>query len=380
MAGLGGARRGGARRGEASIKFKMGEHMKAKITRAPEKPNHNDAQKAKRELQKTVDSLTETLRDFQRAEDERAQIQREYLRAQSNIQENLAAVCEYSPVAGKVSIEWTETVLNECRRAVVTIPEDWDKPLVFVKGDEQLGHVTCDEARIKKDIQWVEKNPQCLVMLLGDAIDSATKESPGSVKENKPAEGTIGPSGPIRQAMAYVDMHRSIRDRIIGYVGGNHERRIDKALTEGGAGVRLIAEGLSTPDHRIPYSGGILLLDVRWRGHLWTFTLFHGAGAASTAGSRTQRLQRNMLLSDSLITLSGHLHDEMKTSRRFVRRAPDGKIEIAKQTALQCGTYLQYIGSYGEVGGMSPTGPDMIVIELLSDGRYIDRFKGESDS
>ena len=335
---------------------------------------HNDPTARVAELRADIKRLNESLVKFEQNEAERAQIHREYLAAQA-VETHDGADSATAPqsACGNVSISWLDSSRHECRRASVTIPEDWDKPLIFVKGDEQLGHVTCDKERVKKDIGWVAKNPQCLVMLLGDAIDSATKESPGSVKENEPG-------GPIQQAMEYVRIHKPIQNRIIGYVGGNHERRIDKALTEGGAGVRLIAEGLSTPEHKIPYSGGLLLLDLYWRGHLWTFTLFHGAGAASTPGSRTQRLQRNILLTDSLITLSGHLHDEMKTSRRFVKRSSDGTIKIAKQTSLQCGTYLQYIGSYGEVGGMAPTGPDMIVIELLADGRYIDRFKGESDS
>ena len=344
-----------------------------KITAVTVRPQHNDRQVNADRLRKDILDLSKKLSEYQIADEQRAAVQRAYIVAQQRLTEDSVETYPAPTVAyGRVSIQWLDTSNEECRRASVTIPEEWDKPIIFVKGDEQLGHVTCDEERIKKDIAWVQKNPQCLVMLLGDAIDAAMTFSPGSQRENKEA--------PIAQAMHYIDIHRPVADRIIGYVGGNHERRIDKALTEGGAGVRLIAKGLSTPEHKIPYSGGILLLDLYWRGHLWTFTLFHGAGAAATAGSRTQRLQRNLLLTDSLITLSGHLHDEMKTSRRFTQRAPNGKIKIAKQTALQCGTYLQYIGSYGEVGGMSPTGPDMIVIELLSDGRYIDRFKGESDS
>ena len=336
-------------------------------------PMHNDPRILVEELNKTVNRFQQLVSKYETENAERESLKIAYEVSLATAQ---TSVAEDSPAPektyGKAAISWLDTSNNECRRASITIPEEWDKPIIFVKGDEQLGHVTCDESRVIKDIAWVEKNPQCLVMLLGDAIDAHVQGSPGSPRENKIA--------PIAQANRYIDIHRSIRERIIGYVGGNHERRIDKALTEGGAGVRLIAEGLSTPDHKIPYSGGILLLDLYWRNHLWTFTLFHGAGAAATAGSRTQRLQRNILLSDSLITLSGHLHDEMKTSRRFVKRSSDGKIKVAKQTALQCGTYMTYIGSYGETGGMSPTGPDMIVIELLEDGRYIDRFKGESDN
>lgn len=271
----------------------------------------------------------------------------------------------------QVKIEWLFTHRQECRRARVIIPDSWDKPIIFAKGDEQLGHVTCDDNRIIKDIDWVEKNPQCLVFLLGDAIDSATRTSPGSINENK--------IPPMRQVEAYVDLHKRIANRIIGYVGGNHERRIDKALDDGGAAVRLIAKGLSSDTHKIPYSGGLLMVDVYWRGHMWPFTLFHGAGASVTPGSKIQRMQRNMLLTDSLITLSGHLHEEAKTSRRYEKRMPDGSVKIVKQVSLQCGTYLTYVGSYGEIAGMPPVGPDMIVIELFDDGKYKDTFKGESD-
>lgn len=342
-----------------------------------EKSHHSDVLNPV-ELRKSIQSLQRQLEAYQQQEADRDAAFAEYQAALSvTAEDTRASEADFPSVFGKPQIDWLENLTfsngdQECRRASVTIPDDWTKPIIFVKGDEQLGHVTCDEGRVQKDIEWAEKNPQCLVMLLGDAIDAATKESPGSIRENKVA--------PIKQANKYIDLHRPIRDRIIGYVGGNHERRIDKALSEGGAGVRMIAEGLSTPDHRIPFSSGVLLLDLYWKGHLWTFTLFHGAGASITPGSKTQRLQRNILLSDSLITLSGHLHDEMKTSRRFIKRTSDGHVKIAKQTALQCGTYLKYLGSYGEVGGMPPTGPDMIVIELMADGRYIDRFKGESDN
>lgn len=346
---------------------------KIQVTKVPQTKAHNGKDVLMTSLIKEVKELRKDLAEHKSEKSAREQAIIEYENSLSAVQTEIAA-SENAPenACGKAKISWTDISNNECRRASVTIPESWNQPLIFVKGDEQLGHVTCDEERIKKDIAWVERNPQCLVMLLGDAIDAHVQGSPGSPRENKIA--------PIAQANRYIEIHRPIRDRIVGYVGGNHERRIDKALTEGGAGVRLIAEGLSTPEHKIPYSGGLLFLDLYWRKHLWTFTLFHGAGAAATAGSITQRLQKNILLSDSLITLSGHLHSEMKTSRRFVKRSADGKIKVTKQTSLQCGTYLKYIGSYGEVAGMAPTGPDMIVIELFEDGRYIDRFKGESDS
>lgn len=329
-----------------------------------------DAQRELKKIQAEADRLREKIASLESDAFLRKQAQEEYNRLVSKIDE-LTSAEPSSERSDSLKITWLHSLENgECRRASVVIPNSWAHPIVFAKGDEQLGHVTCDEDRVKKDIAWVQHNPECLVFLLGDAIDSAVKTSPGSIREN-----TLSP---LRQIDSYVEMHQSIKDRIIGYVGGNHERRIDKALDDSGAAVRLIARGLSGPNHKVPFSGGILLIDVHWRGHVWTFTLFHGAGAAQTPGSKIQRMQRNMLLSDSMITLSGHLHDEAKTSRRYVKRSVDGTVRVVKQTALQCGTYLQYIGSYGEVGGMAPVGPDMIVIELFDDGKYVDKFKGES--
>lgn len=274
-------------------------------------------------------------------------------------------------VAEPVYIRWLAVDRGECRRAEIIVPDNWPSLDLFAKGDEQLGHVCCDEERVLKDIEWVRKRPYTLVVLLGDAIDSATKESPGSQYENK--------WPPYEQLCKYAEIHQPIKDRIVGLVTGNHERRIDKVLG-GGASASLLAEKLSSPAHRIPYSSGILLLDVLWRSHLWTFTLFHGAGAAQTAGAKVQRQQRNMLLTDSLITLSGHLHDESKTSRRFTKRTPDGGYRTTKQTSLQCGTYLKWVGSYGEIGGMPPTGPDMVLISFHPDGNYTDQFKGEGET
>lgn len=321
-------------------------------------------------LRTEIKNLKDALAKYEAGESERERAWAAYRQVETHITDG-AEPAKVSPVES-IAVEWLFTHGEECRRAKVIIPDSWDKPIIFAKGDEQLGHVTCDEARVIKDINWIENNPQCLVFLLGDAIDSATKTSPGSIKENNRT--------PLRQVEAYVEMHKRIANRIIGFVGGNHERRIDKALDDGGAAIRLLAKGLSSDTHRIPYSGGLLMVDIYWRGFLWTFTLFHGAGAAVTPGSKIQRMQRNMLLTDSLITLSGHLHEEAKTVRRYEKRMADGSVKVVKHIALQCGTYLKYVGSYGEIAGMPPVGPDMIVIELFEDGKYKDTFKGESDS
>jgi len=313
-----------------------------------------------------------TLKNYEEQVAARRALQEQYARMLAAFDEvGIHAPKEDHPAVKSLTIEWTDKVFEECRRASVIIPNRWKAPKIFAMGDQQLGHRACDIERLKKDINWVKERPEVLVVLVGDSIDSATRHSKGSPAEND--------SRPLRQIENFIDLHTPIKDRIIGIVGGNHERRIDAALDEPGGALRLLARGLSPAGRPIPYSGGILLLDVYWRGHLWTFTLAHGAGAAQTAGAKVARLQRNLLLTDSMITISGHLHDEAKTSRRFVKRQKDGTVKVVKQTSLQIGSYLRWLGSYAETALMPPTGPDMVVIELLPDGKYIDRFKGSSE-
>ena len=329
-----------------------------------------------RQVLKKMDDINGRLQKAESILRERENAHREYLEAVDNIRESNIADVVTNKSEDVLSIKWTEILglsgFEECRRAEIVIPGSWISPKLFAMSDQQLGHISCDEARLIKDIQWTKSHPEVLAVLLGDGIDSATKTSPGSLRDNK--------EPPLRQIERFSTLHEPIADQIIGMVGGNHERRIDKALDEPGGALRLIAKNLnsfSKAKHKIPYSSGVLLLDIYWKGHLWTVTLFHGAGAAQSYGGQVQRMQKNLLLTDSLITLTGHLHNENKTSRRFVHRNMDGTLGVVKQTSLQCGTYLKYLGSYGEVAGMNPTGPDMVLIEFFPDGRYIDRFKGE---
>lgn len=333
---------------------------------------HNSPVLRLRKLQEQIDLLKKEVEDYAAKEGAREEAARATERLQWEATQGIesAEPVEHEKVHS-VTVEWLSSLGNECRRAKIIIPDQWESPQIFAMADQQLGHVCCDVEKVVKDINWVSSNPETLLVLLGDGIDSATKTSPGSIRENV--------SPPIQQCEDFVDKYRPVADRIIGMVGGNHEWRIDKALDEAGVAIRLMALGLST-HHKIPFSNALLLLDVYWKGHLWTFTLFHGAGAAQTAGGKTMRLQKNMLITDSLITLSGHLHDEHKTTRTFMRRQPDGSLKPFKTLSIQCGSYLKYLGSYAERAGMVPGGADMVLITLHSNGKYIDRFKGDSEA
>ena len=256
---------------------------KPKVVQHKVVPGANQPAQQVEQLNIQIRKLSAALAQYAADEVERNRIRAEYNRVSQTI--DAMADATVHTVTENVTIEWLDKYHDECRRARVTIPDAWDRPMIFAKGDEQLGHVTCDEVRVAKDIAWVEKNPQCLTFLLGDCIDSATKTSPGSIRDNNRT--------PLRQIESYVELHKGLVGRIIGLVGGNHERRIDKALDDPGSAVRLLAKGLSSDTSKVPYSSGILLVDVCWRGHVWTFTLFHGAGAAVTPGSKIQRMQRN---------------------------------------------------------------------------------------
>jgi predicted phosphodiesterase len=220
--------------------------------------------------------------------------------------------------------------------------------------DVQWGHVECRKHRVQEYIQWVLKEPQRFVLFGGDMIDAATVMSPGMPWENV--------CEPQRQVYQFCETFAP--NRILGYVGGNHERRGLK--TFGDLGV-LIAMLL-----RIPYSNGKQFIDIQYGQHKpFKISLWHGGGAARTAGSKMQMLHRFMQEADSQIYLVGHLHDAMvKFDWRTNRKAGRNNIHMTKIAGAMSSSFLSHWGTYAEVAGLSPSDVLMARIILDTDGRW----------
>ena len=201
--------------------------------------------------------------------------------------------------------------------------------------DAQFGHICCKIERLVEYRDWVLSKPNRYMIWTGDNIDSATMQSKGTTWENT---GT-----PQSQLFQFCKLWAPAAHRILGYVGGNHERR---ALTTfGDLGITIAAL------LHIPYSRGKQLIDIHFGQHKpFQVSQWHGVGGARTFGTVAQVLMRFASEGDSQLYLMGHLHKPMIIPFWKERRGANG-VRSVKTIAALGSSFLENWGSYGEVSG-----------------------------
>lgn len=228
--------------------------------------------------------------------------------------------------------------------------------------DVQYGHITCKVDRVIEYRDWVLAKPNRYMVWTGDNIDSATMQSKGTTWENT---GT-----PQQQLFEFCKLWAPARHRILGYVGGNHERRT--LTTFGDLGITIAAL------LQVPYSRGKQLIDIQFGEHrnlgkkgLHPFRIsqWHGAGGARTKGTVAQVLSRFASDGDSQLYLMGHLHQAMIIPMFKERRGEKG-IRAVKCIAAMGSSFMDLWGGYGEVSGYGPGDVIMPRCVLDADGGW----------
>ena len=220
--------------------------------------------------------------------------------------------------------------------------------------DMQFGHICCKVDRVIEYRDWVLAKPNRYMIWTGDNVDSATMQSKGTTWENT---GT-----PQSQIYEFCKIWAPARHRILGYVGGNHERRA--LTTYGDLGITIAAL------LRIPYSRGKQLIDVTFGQHRpFQISQWHGVGGARTKGTVAQVLTRFASEGDSQLYLMGHLHQPMVIPFWKERRGVNG-IRSVKTIAALGSSFMENWGSYGEVSGYTAGDVLMPMCRLDRDGGW----------
>lgn len=222
--------------------------------------------------------------------------------------------------------------------------------------DLQYGSKNFQEDRFLQYRDWMLSSPNRFAFLGGDIIDAATILSIAS-----PYENTAEPIDQVEGVSKLLEPLAS-RGRILGYVGGNHERRTTKTFGDSG---RLIAKNL-----KVPYSRGVQLIDVMFGEHKpFKVSLWHGCGSARTKGAKAQMVHRFMHQADSHVYLVGHLHDVVLLFDWRQQRT-GGKIKLQKIAGIMSSSFQGYWNSYAEVSAMSPSDTMMARIILERNGKW----------
>jgi len=204
--------------------------------------------------------------------------------------------------------------------------------------DMQFGHKSCKLNRVKEYIDWILERPNRFILMTGDNVDAATVKSPGSPWDNwfEPQSGVY----------KFCRMMAPVRHRVLGYVGGNHERRGIPAFGDLGF---MIATML-----KLPYSAGQQLINVNFGKHKpFRIHLWHGLPRARTKGALAQILDRFMQQGDSQLYLNGHNHQAMVLPQWRMFRDGIGGMKLTKIIGASGTSFLEYWGTYGEVMGLS---------------------------
>lgn len=222
--------------------------------------------------------------------------------------------------------------------------------------DQQFGHVECQVDRIEEYNDWVLDKPNRFVLLGGDCVDAGNIFSPG-----QPWEQICSPQG---QVYKFCDLMAPIRHRILGYVGGNHERRGLKTFGDLGLLIAMLL--------KVPYSNGRQLIDIQYGQHQpFKVDLWHGRGAARTKGAKVMMLWNYVMEHPGAdLYLAGHLHDCFVLPFHREQRLPSrNNIHITKHYAGMSSSFLNTWGTYSEVAGMSITDVLMLRTVLEPNGR-----------
>lgn len=203
--------------------------------------------------------------------------------------------------------------------------------------DVQFGHIECRVDRMIEYRDWVLAKPYRFMYWVGDMVDAWALWSPGM--------GWDQLFDPQSQVMNFVKLWAPARHRILGFVGGNHERRAIPGFGDLGT---LLANLLG-----IPYSNGRQMIDVFYGAHQpFKTTLWHGAGGARTKGTVAQILDRFMQIGDSHLYLMGHVHQAMVIpSFQEVRVGKSMRVKLVKKIGAVGSSFLNTYGTYGEIAG-----------------------------
>lgn len=205
--------------------------------------------------------------------------------------------------------------------------------------DAQFGHTQCRYDRMQEYRDWVLAEPNRFLLWTGDNLDAASMLSRGTPWENLCA--------PDRQVYRFCEFWAPARHRILGHVGGNHERRPVPMFGDLGT---LISTLL-----RVPYSAGQQFIDVYFGQHQpFKISLWHGTGGARTKGTIAQKLQRYMQGSDSQLFLMGHLHQPLVLPDWKPERGANQRLRLKKVVGAVGSSFLELWNTYAEIAGYAP--------------------------
>lgn len=242
--------------------------------------------------------------------------------------------------------------------------------LVFI-GDIHLGHVACDEDRLRRTVEYVRDTSNCYWIGMGDYGDFVSRTDPrfsaGSLAKWIKIKDVSDLPG--RQLDRVVSFLRPIAGKCLGLAEGNHETAIHKHYDRNiyyELRRAIEVDGKHGKSLGIDYSGWINLVFRRAaegsrKGGTSTIKIkvHHGFGGGK-AQANFKSLSDLVSACNADIVAMGHTHKACFLPFGYEEMS-QGRVEHKTRFGVQTGTYLSTTVPgegpiYSEVGGYLPLG------------------------
>lgn len=244
---------------------------------------------------------------------------------------------------------------------------NYDHAYLLPIGDTHLGGCEVDEDLLLRNIDWVNREPHCRVVLMGDLIDVATR-----VSKTSPFQQNV--RGVREQIDLAVNYFTPIKDKIICAIDGNHELRLEDYC--GWSPTISICERLGIQYGR--YSCVVLLRVGKEKKSndnlIYSIYAHHTTGGGNTIGGKMNRCAMlREIVTNCDVYLSGHNHmiGAVPSETREIK-VKEKKVIKKRQLFVDCGSYLNWDESYSESKMLKPNKPGSPRIRF-SGGRGLDK-------
>ena len=232
------------------------------------------------------------------------------------------------------------------RNVKFTLPE-YEQIEIHMLSDWHRGDPLSDTKLIRDRVEYIENTPNAYAVCMGDLADCAISGSKGD---------TYGAArNPGEQIRELVSLLEPIKDKVLLFVEGNHERRIYNT-----AGIWINEQVAAQLGKLEVYDPEAVILDLRFgqltrrqsegRKASYTGYITHGSGGGGTIGAKLNRLQKLAEIIPCDFYMQGHTHQPAVFSQCYLSPSRKG---METQLFLNAGASLQY-GGYGAAGGYKP--------------------------
>ena len=240
--------------------------------------------------------------------------------------------------------------------------------------DVHFGAEECMEVEFRKFINSVACTENVYLTLGGDLIDNGTRNSVTNIFR--------ATRSPHEQKKEMANILAEVRDRILCFVPGNHERRSNKDADDDPVydiAAKLDLEHLYRDsiafmaiETGVPRTDSGYRINSQYRP-IYTVVVTHGAGGGMLTGgsvNRTERFGQTMTCFDVLIT--GHTHKPYITYiTKMTPNLRERTVRTEQVVNISGTSWLQY-GGYAAQKMLTPAAHTLQKVILFGDSKHVE--------